>query len=267
MEGAGDSTLLVKAVWSVALVLGLAFIAERVSTRIAGIVSGAPLNIVLVYVFVGIERGTDHIVQSTPHSMAAFTATLAFVLGYFWAASRIVFLASISSALVGLTAFFAVAALLAQFEFSIAGALWVTILTLIFAVWALRRVPFEPIERPVRYTSRLILFRGATAAFLVLLVIAIAQSTGPQWTGLMTGFPGTLLPTLLILHATYAAAPTQALLRNIPLGLGSILIFVLCVRVTYPTLGLLPGTLVAVLPSLAYLTVIAYLPASRANTR
>ncbi|MEM7743626.1 MAG: hypothetical protein AAF409_07935 [Pseudomonadota bacterium] len=267
MEGTGETALFVKAVWSVFLVLGLAIVAERANTRIAGIISGAPLSILLIYVFVGIELGTAHIVESIPHSIAAFTATLAFVLGYYWASVRLRAFASVGSAAVGLAAYLAVAAVLVQFDFSLAGALVLTVATLLMGSWKLRRVPVMPVERAVRYTPKLIVLRGISAAALVVAVILVAEATGPRWTGLMTGFPSTILPTLLILHSTYGPAPPQALLRNFPLAMGSILIFVLCVRLAYPTVGVLPGTALALVPAMLYLGALAVWPGTRATSR
>lgn len=267
MDGTGETTLLVKAVWSVFLVLGLAIIAERVSTRIAGIVSGAPLNITLIYVFVGIDLGAGHIVESIPHSIAAFTATLAFVLGYYWASLRLRAFASVGSAAVGLAAYLAVAVVLAHVDFSLLASLALTVFALLLGAWKMRRVPVLPIERPVRFTPKLILVRSVTAAALVVAVISFAETTGPRWTGLMTGFPSTILPTLIILHSTYGPAPPQALLRNFPLAMGSILVFVLCVGLAYPKVGVLAGTALALVPALLYLIALAFWPGSGTTSR
>lgn len=49
METPHETALLVKAVWSAVVVIGLTLVAERVGMRIAGLLSGAPLTAVLVY--------------------------------------------------------------------------------------------------------------------------------------------------------------------------------------------------------------------------
>ena len=83
-----ELSLLAKALWSAALVIALTWLAERVSTRVAGIVAGAPQNAVLVYFFVGRDMGIPFAVESVPHGVASFTATIAFVLAYYAAGAR-----------------------------------------------------------------------------------------------------------------------------------------------------------------------------------
>ena len=62
METAPETTLLIKAAWSAAVVLGLTIVAERMGSRVAGLLSGAPLTAVLVFFFVGQDLGVDYVV-------------------------------------------------------------------------------------------------------------------------------------------------------------------------------------------------------------
>ncbi len=254
MEISHETSLAAKAIWSAVVVLGLAFIAERVSTRIAGIISGAPLNAVLVYLFVGYDMGTAYVVESVPHGIASFTATLLFVLAYYWVSSRIKRLAVLGSALIGVAVYVVIAAVLVTISFGMLGALVLTVSAIALAIWLFRKIEFVPVERPVRYTPRLILIRGGCAAMLIVGVITLAEALGTRWTGLLTGFPATLLPTLLIIHVTYGTANTHAIIRNFPVGVGSIILYILSVPVTFPRWGVLGGTAASMAVSCAYLT-------------
>jgi uncharacterized membrane protein (GlpM family) len=260
MEFFFDSSLLAKVFWSAAIVLGLAAIAEHMSTRIAGILSGAPLNAVLVYLFVGQEKGVDFVVSSVPHGIASFTATLAFVLTYYWVSSWLTFGAAISSAAIGVLAFIAVASLLAMISFGLASAIATTFGSLLLAIWMLRRIEFAQVGKPVRYTLRLWLLRGGLAAGFIVSVISFAEILGSRWAGLLTGFPSTLMPTLLIIHMAYGRASTHAIIRNFPVGMGSIILYILSVPVTFKLFGIYGGTVASLAVSVVYLTAVMALP-------
>lgn len=249
-------SLLAKVLWSAALVLGLSFLAERVSTRIAGLLAGAPQNAVLVYFFVARDMGIAHVVESAPHGAASFSATVAFVLAYYLGSSSLARLSIVAGPLVGIATFAAVAAVLSRIPFTLATGALLTMCVIVATSGIFRRIADAPVTRPVRYTPRLLLLRGGLAVALIVGVIAVAESLGAAWTGLLAGFPATLLPTLLIIHRTYGAANTHAIIRNFPLGVGSIVLYTLCVPLAFPALGVWGGTLACLAVSFLYLAAV-----------
>lgn len=260
-----DPSLLVKIVWSAGIVLGLTAIAERVNTRIAGILSGAPLNTVLVYLFVGQARGVDYVLSSVPHGIAAFAATLAFVLTYYLVSSWLTVGVAVGSAVSGIVVFIAVASLLAVIPFSLLGAILATTASLAAAIWIFRHIAFAQVGRPVRYTFRLWLLRGCLAAGLIVTVIGFAEILGSRWAGLLTGFPSTLLPTLMIIHMTYGSESTHALIRNFPIGMVSIILYILSVPFTFTQFGVYGGTAASLVVSLIYLSLVMVLARVRSQ--
>ena len=253
-----EASILVKVAASVVAVLGLTFIAERASTRVAGVLTGAPVGVVVVYFFVGYDMGTDYAVASVPYGIVSFTATLFFVLTYFLASSALRWAGSVVSTLLASGVFVAVAALLAEVAFSIVGGIALTTGAAIAAMWLFRRITLVAVTRPVRITPRLLVVRGAFAALLIVGVISLGKALGPRWAGLLAGFPVTLLPTLLIIHLTYGAASTHALIRNFPLGVVSIVLYVASVAITFPTLGVFGGSLASLAISSTYLVAVIF---------
>lgn len=248
--------LLAKAAWSAAIVLGLSWLAERVSARVAGLVSGAPQNAVIVYFFIGWDMGIPFVVESVPHGIAAFTATIGFVLAYHAASSRMTRWSVIGGPLAGLAVFLAIALVLVRIPFTLAGAAALTLATIGAAVWLLRRVAYVPVTEPVRYTVRLLALRASGAAALIVGVIALAQALGPRWAGLLAGFPTILLPTLLIIHLAYGRANAHAIIRNFPLGVVSIVIYLISLPATFAWLGVPVGTVASLALSVGYLAAI-----------
>jgi uncharacterized membrane protein (GlpM family) len=252
-----ETTLLAKVVWSAAVVLGLSAVAERVSMRIAGILAGAPQNVVLVYFFVGRDMGIDHVTQSTPHAIASFSATIAFALAYYWGSSYFPRYSAVAGALIGVAAFTVAAGILSTIPFTLTSATTLTLCVMGLAVWLVRRIELMPLAMPVGYTPSLLLLRGTVAAVLIVGVITLAEILGTRWTGLLTGFPTIVLPTLLIIHLTYGAAQTHAIIRNFPVGMGSIILYILSVPITFPRWGVYGGTAASLAVSFLYLAAVA----------
>jgi hypothetical protein len=73
----------------------------------------------------------------------------------------------------------------------------------------------------------------------------------------------TMLPTLLIVHHTYGAPSTHAMIRNIPLGVGSIVVYILAVSVAFPVLGVTLGTLASLAAAMVYLSAAMWLGPGR----
>ena len=256
METVPETSLLIKAAWSAAVVLGLTFVAERVGTRVAGLLSGAPLTAVLVYFFVGRDMGVDYVVASVPHSIAAFTGTLCFVLTYYWTSARLQRFSAPAGLGLAILAFLGVAAMLSTVAFTLLGAATLTICAIALSAWLVRRIPIVKVGRSVRFTARQLLFRGGAAALLITAVISLAEIVGPRWTGLLVGFPATLLPTYLIIHLTYGKVSTHAMVRGFPTGVGSIILYMLLVPHAFPAWGPIGGTAACLAGSFVYLAAI-----------
>jgi uncharacterized membrane protein (GlpM family) len=262
-----ETTLLAKALWSAAIVLGLSAVAERVSLRIAGILAGAPQNVVLVYFFVGRDMGIHYITQSAPHAIASFSATIAFALGYYLGSSRFVRHPAFAGTLIGVVGFIIVALVLSVVPFTLPSATALTLCAIAIAVWLGKGIELTRVDKPVRYTPRLLVLRASAAAVLIVGVITLAEMLGPRWTGLLTGFPTIVLPTLLIIHLTYGTAQTHAIIRNFPVGLGSIILYILSVTITFPLWGIYGGTAASLAVSFVYLAAAALIGARHSSGR
>jgi hypothetical protein len=267
MDIAHATTLLAKAFWSAAIVLGLSAIAERVSLSAAGILAGIPQNLVLVYFFVGRDMGIDYVTQSAPHGIASFSATIAFALAYYLGSSRFARCSAAAGALIGLAAFIIVAAVLSLIAFTLVSASALTLSTIAIAVWVSKGIQLRPVEKPVRYTPGLLLLRAGVAAVLVVGVISLAEILGSRWTGLLTGFPTIFLPTLLIIHLTYGPAHTHVIIRSFPIGLGSIVPYILSVAITFPLWGVYGGTAASLATSFLYLGAVTLIGGRRSRIR
>ena len=72
-----------KIVVSIIAVVGLSFVAEHVSPKVAGILSGYPLGTAIALFYIGLENGEQFAASSAVFTIAGFSASLVLVYVYY----------------------------------------------------------------------------------------------------------------------------------------------------------------------------------------
>ena len=247
-----ETSLVVKLVSAIITVLALSAIAERVHPRISGVIAGMPLGSAFVYFFTGHERGAEYIVASVPHGLASFSGTLLFVVVFILSGRRWPSLGPYGSLGLATVAFFVVALVLVSIPFNLWTGAGLTILAAVASDRLFRRIDFVRVAIPVRMHFRLMMLRSVLAAVFVTAAIAVASALNSRWAGIMVGFPMTMLPTIVILLRSYETSIIHAFLRNFPFGMGSIIVFLASVPLTFSSFGVSLGIVVSIALSLVY---------------
>ena len=78
-----------KIIVTVGMVLSLSAVAERVSPRVAGLLSGYPLGAAIALFFMGLEIGPDFAAQSAVYTLVGLVASQVFVYGYYRASAAL----------------------------------------------------------------------------------------------------------------------------------------------------------------------------------
>jgi hypothetical protein len=68
-----DALFLLKALFSISIVVGLSLIAERAGPRVAGLLTGLPLGAGIVIIFTGIEQGAVFSTQAAQHMVPPYS--------------------------------------------------------------------------------------------------------------------------------------------------------------------------------------------------
>ena len=253
------SLLVGKLLTTIFIVLGLSWVAERVDTRIAGLLSGMPLGALLILTFIGYDLGPEFAAESALYAIPSVAGTLTFA-SLFYLLSRwdhpLNLLITVTGSLLG---YFIVVFLLSQFSFNLPGALSIGIFSILVAGRALKGISDTQVVSHVRLTARHLIFRAGMAAFFVIVFTGIAEIVGPRWSGLLVGFPITFLPLLLIIQLTYSKHQAHTVIRNFPLGLGGLLTYLTIANQSLPSFGTGPGILTSLIGSLVYLALIGYI--------
>jgi len=242
---------------SILAVVGLSLVAERVSPKVAGILSGYPLGTAIALFFIGLENGPDFAGQGAVYTLAGLSASLVLVHAYQSASTRLQRHAVAGSSLAAVLAFLLAATLLNQLPLNLSAGLLLTVAVAVFYARRFRRIENIRVTNPVRFTRWVLLLRALAAAAIVLLITGLAKLIGPNASGILSAFPITLFPFLLIIHQTYGREAAHTIIKNYPFGIGALITYALCVSFTYPHFGVPLGTFLAFLAATGYLLLLA----------
>lgn len=252
----------IKIVASILIVVLLSLIAERVGTRAAGIISGYPLGAAIALFFIGLEIDPGFAARSAVFTAAGLAATVAFVAGYLlglgWARHFSPLSGICISLLPALLAYGLSAWILSQIPINWLGAILIAIVSIVSATLVFHNIADASIKTPFRLRFSTILARAAFAALVILAITTVAQVVGPKWAGFFSAFPSTMMPLLVIVQFAHRPAHVRTIIKNVPRGLQSLLIYVVIVAATYNRLGIIWGTLLGYVAATLYLLILEY---------
>lgn len=236
------STLLIyKICITMLAVLGLSFVAEKISARVAGLLSGYPIGTAIILHFYGLEYGARFAADAALFNLCGLLASQCFAYLYYRASQRTASL--VVPSLLALAGYLLPALVFSQTQPSRLTALLVAMLATTLFCLLLRgnREKREHASRP--WSVRLVAGRLVFTAMLVLLVTECADLVGPGWAGLFSAFPVALYPLVFLLHKEHGPETARAVLANFPYGLWSVIAYALTVSLLYPVYGVAWGTL------------------------
>lgn len=237
--------ILVKIAATIFIVTGLSIVAERVSPRVAGILSGYPAGSAIALFFIGLERGADFAGRGAPYNIAGLTATLVLLLIYYLVSARLRRFVILAASAAGIAGFFTTIGLLNALNLPAWAGVALTTAAIPCFHFLFRGIPNARIDNRVRLGARMLLFRAALSGMIVVAVTGAAHLVGPGQAGLFSAFPATAYPLLLIVHLTYGIRQAHTVIKNMPQGLGSLVVYSLTISIAYPQLGIYWGTLLS----------------------
>jgi hypothetical protein len=252
-------TTLIKMATAIVVTLLLSILAEVVSPRFAGIVSGYPLGAGITLFFVGLEISPGFAAESALHTSAGLVATQVFAYTYYRASllgrklnGRFpVLFASFA----GILGYFMAASVLSIPHVNLAAAILLPFVFVFIFVYLFKNVRNVAIQKRVRINLKVLFLRSIFAACIIVLITSTARLAGPNWAGLFAAFPITMLPFVVIIHLTYDSEHVYAILKNVPKGLVSLIIYSAMVYLAYPAYGVYAGTALAYAAATLYLAV------------
>lgn len=252
------SLLIIKFVLCFIIIVVLAEISKRVSPQLGGIFSGLPLGTGLTVYFISYEQGTDFTMEGVPWGISGLSASIVFCFVYFLVMkltssnNRIysVILASVSSVI----SFLAIGLLISLVEFNMMQA------TILFAVtFAVNIVLIKILigkEEVIKQSSTSIiqlLIRIILVGSILVLITGIASIVGSTWAVILTAFPSTLFPLLIVLQFEAGNKLVQYVIQGFSYSISTLVVFYFSFVYLVPIFGLNMGYLIIYVICMIYL--------------
>ncbi len=250
--------LLYKVCITMLAVLGLSFVAEKISVRLAGLLSGYPIGTAIILHFYGLEYGAQFAADAAIFNLCGLLASQTFAYTYYRVSQRTASL--FVTSILALTGYLLPTLVVSQTNPTRLTALVIAIsATTLFCI-LFRGNKIKQVVAPQTWSVRLIAGRLIFTASLVLVVTEFADIVGPSWAGLFSAFPVALYPLVFLLHREYGPETAQNILGNFPFGLWSVIAYALTVSLVYPLYGVIWGTLLGFAVATAVLMIIGAKP-------
>lgn len=250
--------LLYKICITMLAVLGLSFVAEKVSVRLAGLLSGYPIGTAIILHFYGLEYGAQFAADAAVFNLCGLLASQCFAYTYYRASQKTASL--VVTSVLALAGYLLPAFMVSQMNPTRLTALIIAIIATTLFCILLRGKRGKQVTASKGWSTRLVAGRLIFTATLVLAVTAFADIVGPVWAGLFSAFPVALYPLVLLLHREYGPETARTILENFPYGLWSVIAYALTVSLIYPVYGVVLGTLLGFAVATAVLAVMGIKP-------
>ncbi|MGJ7518346.1 hypothetical protein ACSFE6_28890 [Pseudomonas baetica] len=206
---------------------------KRWGPSVAGWLSGLPVVVGPILLFLAIEQGEQFAAQSALAALSAMFAMIAFCVTYAQVAQRTGWPLALT---VSLSVWAVVAVVLSMIPPSLP-------VSVIAASSALLAAPHlfpsvQPIVSGPAPKSDKLLLRMIAGALLTLAVTLLASTVGDRWSGLLAVFP--VLGSVMAVFSQQTRGPafTAALLRATATGMYSFSAFCLVLALTLPSMGM-----------------------------
>lgn len=250
--------LFVKILSATLIVVTLSVVAEKASPRVSGLLAGYPLGAAIALFFYGIELGPRFAADAAVYTLLGLIATQSFVYAYYHLSLRLRHWSAPISSLGAIATFLLVAHLFSYLPAVPPLVVALTVLSMGLFIFLLRKLPDTSIGRPVRLGLGVLLLRALFSTGLIVAITAAAKAVGERWAGLLSGFPITLFPFILIIHLTYRQSHVHTIIKNFPRGMGALVLYSISVYLLYPRIGIWLGTVAAFGVATLYLLAILH---------
>lgn len=231
-------------------------LAERLGSRLGGLIANLPSNIVVSLVFVSLLHDASFAAEATRAVPVGMLIDTVFLFIFILAATR----GLMTAVILSLISWFALAVIAAELVYSdwtINIILYAVITVLLFiALGRLIRIPDVPRSKK-KYSLNQLVIRAMFAGGVVATTVILSTFAGTYWTGLFTTFPAVLLSTMVILACNQSIAFAQATGKILILSSSNIVIYAIGVYFTYPTIGIVGGTIISFVAAFAWVLILS----------
>ncbi|WP_089281868.1 hypothetical protein [Anaerovirgula multivorans] len=240
--------LIVKLLLSFFIIISLAEISKRVSLQLGGTLSGLPLGAGLSVYFISYEQGVEFTVQGIPWGIAGLSASIIFCFVYFIIVranksnSKLVsiLIPSIASIIV----FLAFGRLLTLIPLTMLRATLLFMLVFVLNIFIINKL-IDKEQTTIKSSTTIIqlVIRGLVVGLILLGITGAASMVGSRWAVILSSFPSTLFPLLLVLHYEAGNRSVQFVIQGFSYSVSTLVVFYFSFMFFVPSFGLNVGYL------------------------
>lgn len=247
--------LIIKAAVVVFLVLSLTTVAEKLSTKTSGMLSGLPVGSSITLMFFAIEYGVDYVQKTALYNIHGLFAALAFCFGYYISTFYNGKFEVILSLIISFVSYLIIAFILSYIPPHIVlTPVVIFILLLLSAVYFSKKEDHK-IVKTDKVSFLDLIVRSVLTIIIFLIVSSLPKYVPSNLAGIFSSFPTILLPLLLIIHFNHSNLQARTIIKNTPFGLTSVVVYSFLVYLTYPTIGILWGTIIGLISSVCLIVI------------
>lgn len=254
-----ETLIIIKVIISVSVVLVLSYIAEAVSSKWAGIISGLPTGSAIMLYFYAFENGLAFARESALYNMIGLVAMQSFIFGYYISSKFIRQSGIFLSSIIGLFFYLLAAVFISYSNVTTTFALIISSISFVVFMWLFRHIEVVDIKEKISLTNKILFMRSLISGSIIVTITTIAYLIGSQWSGIFSAFPTTLYPLIVILHMNYGKKFVDSVIKHVPQGLGGLLIYSFVIHTSYKSTSLNVGVVLAFMGTASYLFVFSIL--------
>ncbi|SET06395.1 hypothetical protein SAMN05660297_01273 [Natronincola peptidivorans] len=243
-----ENLTIIKLLLSFFIIVSLAEISKRVSPQLGGTLSGLPLGAGLSIYFISYEQGIDFTIQGIPWGIAGLSASIFFCFVYFLIVrsrlSNNKFTSIIIASIAGIISFLAFGLLISSIEMNMLRATLIFMLTFILNIFIINRlIDLEETVNKSTTTFVQLAMRGIVVGLILLFITGVASMVGSRWAVILSAFPSTLFPLLLVVHYEAGSKSVQSVIHAFSYSISTLVVFYFSVMHFVPIFGLNIGFL------------------------
>ena len=234
--------------------------AERLGTKIGGLITNLPSNILISLLFVVIVNDISFVINAVPAIPIGMTIDTIFLFIFVIILQYGLVLSTVISLIIWFM--LALLATFLNYDNLFFNVIFYIIITLITFIVVEKVIKIPSVKKSKKkYTTIQMLIRALFAGSVVSSVIILSKFFNPYIVGIFSTFPAVLLSTMIILGINQNKEFAQATGKVLLLSSSNIIIYGLAVYFTYPKLGFTYGTIVSFI--LAFLWIWLFQPIVR----
>ena len=236
------------------IVIAISIIAERYGTKLGGIIGTLPSTIVIAYIFISLNKGTQFASDSALVVPAEMGINIIFLFTFAVLANKKSYITLISA--LGVWSVFSIGLYLFNLG-SIYYSLILYVLFLLISFLILERyVGIKSVGKAeVKYTKKKIAFRGIIAGIVIATAVFLSNINSIL-SGIFSVFPAMFLSTMLIFTREHGPKFVGGIAKSMIFGTPTVVSYAIALHFMYPIFGIAIGTISSFLVSLIVVSIL-----------